>query len=127
MVEVRVVQGIAADADVSGLEHERRMDALRFHPRVEVRERVVGFLDVVGDVHQIGVGDVAAQVLPERLAQFVVVLGEQRLDRLELCLAPCRRTGNAGQEIVALTRDERGIVGIAHGHQFVSCVVRPAR
>jgi hypothetical protein len=69
---------------MSRFEHERHADALGLHPRVEMLECVLGFLDVVGDVHQVRVDDVSAQILPECIAEFVVVLRKHRLQRLEL-------------------------------------------
>ena len=56
--------------------NEWSVHALRLHPCVEVLERVFGFLDVVGHIHQVGVNDIAPQVLPKCLAQLVVIFGE---------------------------------------------------
>src|SRR5262245_25372677 len=44
-------------------------------------------------------------------------LGEQCLERFQPRLAPRRGTDVSGQEVLALTRDQRGVVGIAHGHR----------
>jgi hypothetical protein len=44
-----------------------------------------------GIIFIIGVVDVAAQILPECVAQLVVVFGEQRLDGFQLGSAPRRR------------------------------------
>jgi hypothetical protein len=60
--------------------------------------------------------DVAPQILPERLAQLVVIFGEQRFDRLELSLAPRRRASTAGKEKLALPRDQSGVIGGGHVH-----------
>ena len=75
------------------------------HPYGEVLESVVGFLGAVGDVHQIGVGDVAAKI-PERVAKLIVIFCEQRLDGFQLRLAPRVGSGGAGKEEFALLRDE---------------------
>src|SRR5262249_57688516 len=83
-------------------------------PLFKMLERVVGFLDVVRDVHEIGVDDVAAQILPERMAQLVVVFDEQRLERLELRLAPRYRARVAGEKVIALLSDESRIIGLGH-------------
>ena len=69
-------------------------------------QRVFGLLDAVGDVHHVGVDHIAAQILPECLAQLVVVFSEQRLDGFELRAAPLRRAGVAGKKILALPGDE---------------------
>ena len=106
-------------------QHQGRIHVLGLHPSIQVLECVVGLLDVVCDVHQISVNDVASQVLPQRSAQIVVVFDEQGPERIELRFAPRYRASSAGQEKLSLPGDERGVIGV--GHCILHCVVGDPR
>jgi hypothetical protein len=71
-----------------------------------VLERIVRLFEIVGDIHQVGVNDIAAQVLPERVAQLVVIFGEQCLEGSQLRLAPRFWASGAGEEKFTLLGDE---------------------
>ena len=59
----RHAERVAADPDVAGLHQQRRVHPFWSHPAVQMLQRIVGLADVVVDVHQVGVGPVAAQVV----------------------------------------------------------------
>ena len=79
---------VAAHAHVAGLQHDRRGLAPRLDPVVQVRERELGLVDVDVDVHEIGVGLVAAKVVPQRFAYRAAARFDHRLDRLQLLDPP---------------------------------------
>ena len=117
-------QRVATNADVAGLKNQRRVDPFIRSPGIQMLQRVIGLLDVVVHVHQIGVHDVATQVLPQRVAEFVMILQEQLPDGLELRLAPGQRTRRPGIEELTLLRDDRGIIGGAHVRSSPSALDR---
>lgn len=57
----------------------RHRGTVWLHLGCEVFECVVGFLGAVRDIHQIAVDDIATQIIPERIAQLLVIFREQRL------------------------------------------------
>jgi hypothetical protein len=79
---------VAAHAHMARLHHDRRGLVPRLRPLVQVRERELGLMDVDVDVHQIGVGLVAAKVVPQRLPNRIAALLHHRLDRLQLLDPP---------------------------------------
>ena len=62
-----------------------------------------------------GVEGVAAQIFPQRSAEIVVILVEQRLEPFQLPLAPRCRASAAGQEVFSLSADKSGVIKRSHG------------
>jgi hypothetical protein len=122
---------VAAHAHVTGLHHDRRGLVPRLDPVVQVRERELGLADVDVDVHEIGVGLVAAKVVPQRVAHRVAVRFDHSLDRLQLLDPPRHGPRLTHLEIPALALDKAGVVGGAHrlllsGIAVRACSVRLA-
>ena len=84
------------------------------HPAPQM---VAGIGGLVGDVFHVGgvgVDAVAAKVLPQRVEEILGALGHQRVQGVELRLAPFDRTGLAGEKAVSMPGDQRRKVS-GHG------------
>ena len=71
------------------------MYPLRFDPVVEMLEGIVGLTNVEVDVHEVGVGLVAAQIVPEGGVHGFAAFVDHALDGVQLLDAPLKRAGVA--------------------------------
>jgi hypothetical protein len=108
-------QRVAADPDVPGFQQQRRGLALGPHPVVQVLEGVLGLLDAEPDVHQIGIGIVAPQILMERGEEPSAVFLQQGFQGFQLLAPPSGRPGGAGTEVLALFGNEACVISVSHG------------
>ncbi len=105
---------IEADLGAPGRHDQRRAHVERRHPAPQVTARIGRLVGDVLHVGRIGIDTVAAQIRPQRGAEVVGALGHQRMERIELGLAPFDAAGLARQEVFPVSGDEARKI-VSHG------------